>query len=142
MVLEANNVKEFNFIQNDAVYDCKPIFCIRADYAKPVIHYNMYATNRLLSDVAVKKIEEIYIEMGFKSSYYPVPKDEIVCSAGKKYSISLGCELEICREYAPKVRDIVFNKLNWRLTKDAACQMIINGWLMWDYPHLGRYFNL
>lgn len=112
-VPEAYNTRQNNKIFRECRLNNLPFFAIRRGRKYAHIEYDFIATSHQLTDKAKEEVESIVIEMATNSGRYGNP---VVCSMGKTLGISLQCQLELCREYAPIVRDVVYNPNNWELS--------------------------
>lgn len=122
-VPEAYNTRQNNEIFRECQLNNLPFFAIRKGRKYAHIEYDFIATSHQLTDTAKKEIESIVTEMATNSGQYGFP---VVCSMGKTLGISLQCQLELCREYAPILRDIVYNPNNWELSNAGKLKEALN----------------
>lgn len=93
-----------------------PFFAIRKGPKMFYIEYDFIATTHILKEEVTKEIEEITVEMGQNSKYYGSGNSFYVYSMGQCVGISEKFPLNECKQYAPKIRDIIFNPNNWELS--------------------------
>lgn len=101
-----------------------PFFAIRKSPKMYYIEYDFIATTHILKEEAAKEIEEITVEMGQNSNYYG--KSFYVYSMGQCVGITAKFPLNECKQYAPKIRDVVFNPDSWELSEAGMLQAAID----------------
>jgi len=108
------NTKENNKVFRENEKKDLPFFAIRKGPKMFYIEYDFIATTHILKEEVTKEIEEITLKMGQNSKYYG--NSFHVYSMGQCVGITEKFPLNECKQYAPQIRDIIFNPNNWELS--------------------------
>ncbi len=93
-----------------------PFLAIHKAIKYGYISYDFIALDYVLKPEAVHEIEVIFKDMSFDPR--AKTKDEY-CNFNPISGFSPNMQLEACREYSLKIRDIVMDKSNWKLNHIA-----------------------
>lgn len=124
-VPEVSTIKQSNLIFRENEKNGLPFLIIRKARKYATIEYDFIATYYQLKEEPREKVQEIFEEMIGVSLQYKLPR-LVVWSTGKIFGVSRKCELDICRDYAALVKNIVFNKENWELTRSGEIQRAVD----------------
>ncbi|WP_308572157.1 hypothetical protein [uncultured Methanobacterium sp.] len=117
-VPEVRNIKQSNLIFRENEKNELPFLIIRKACKYATIEYDFIATYYQLKEEPREKVQKIFEEM-IEVSLPHKPSRPVVWSTGKIFGVSKKCELDICRDYAALVKNIVFNKKNWEFSKSG-----------------------
>lgn len=119
------NVRENNIVFEENRSKNLPYFAIRKWKKWYYIEYDFISCDYQLKEEAKHEVERLVIELANKSKRYNGP---VVWGMGYIVGISPKCQLKTCKEYAPKIRDIIFNMDNLELSDSGKLnQAIENG---------------
>ena len=120
-VPEVSTIKQSNLISRENEQNGLPFLIIRKARKHATIEYDFIALYYQLKEEPRQKVQKIFEEM-IEVSLPDKPSRPVVWSTGKILGISMKCELNICREYAALVKNIVFNSENWEFSKSGRIQ--------------------
>lgn len=124
-VPEVRTIKQSNLIFRENEKNGLPFLVIRKARKYATIEYDFIATYYQLKEEPREKVQKIFEEMIEVSLQYKLPLPAH-WSTGKIFGVSRKCELDICRDYAALVKNVVFNKKNWDLTKSGQIQKAVD----------------
>lgn len=102
-----------------------PFLVIKKGRKHGKIEYDFITTYYQLREHSRVEIRKLFEEMVFLSDLYKLPRPAR-WSIGKVYGISNRVELDICREYAPKIKDILFSSENWEYSYEGRMKKTID----------------
>jgi len=121
-----NTVPEYRTIpENRVIFEENkkrklPFIAVEKNCEQGTICYDFITILYQLNENALNKVKNLFETMAIMSNLHKLPYVFFTAeeTSGKSYQV----EINLCREFAPLVRNIILNPLNWVLSNEGKIQ--------------------